>query len=107
MKVLVLFSFEVSLRDWIDSGLYDREISLYEKMSSRFGGQFTLFTYGDEADLETNHSTELFPVVPAYEGRVISRHIWWRWLASFILPLKFSGVFRAADVYKTNQMIKI
>jgi glycosyltransferase involved in cell wall biosynthesis len=105
MKVLVLFSFEVSLRDWIDSGLYDREISLYEKMSSRFGGQFTLFTYGDEADLETNHSTELFPVVPAYEGRVISRHIWWRWLASFILPLKFSGVFRAADVYKTNQMM--
>ena len=51
MKVLLLFTYGVSLKLWNKLGLIDREISLYKHLFNK-GVEFKLITYGDNKDLE-------------------------------------------------------
>lgn len=50
-RLVLVFTFSVSLRIWRDSGMLDRELALYRAIAPNYGG-ITLVTYGDSEDEE-------------------------------------------------------
>lgn len=47
--LVVVFTYGVSLRTWLDTGGISRELALYEAMADRYG-KIVLFTYGGPGD---------------------------------------------------------
>ena len=103
MKLLLLFSFEISLQDWIDSGLFDREVELYRKLIHQYPVQVQFLTYGDARDRSSeSHDIGLLPVYesqPRHSVQLI------RLLRTLFLPSALAEHFRGVDIYKTNQMM--
>jgi len=108
MELALFFTRGVSLKTWIESGIFDREKLLYEEHLKR--GNFKKIywlTYGDDdrrlatelkKDGRLHNGIEVVPIPWFFTGRV------GRFLYTFLMPIVHSGVFRRADVYKTNQM---
>ena len=46
MKVIVIFTYGISLKHWVDSGIYDREMLLYQGLEKEHGIEFTFITFG-------------------------------------------------------------
>ena len=52
MKVIVIFTYGISLKHWVDSGIYDREMLLYQSLEKEHGIEFTFITFGDSEDVK-------------------------------------------------------
>ena len=50
MKLLITFTYGVSLQDWYNNGLLSREVSLYKRLSEK-GVRINFLTFGDKKDL--------------------------------------------------------
>jgi glycosyltransferase involved in cell wall biosynthesis len=103
MKTLLLFSFDMSLTEWVRLGLYNREMGLYRNLANEYDVDVDLLTYGmeDDCSFETNRRIN---VIPSYAGRRRPTSVWIRLFASFLLPIRFADEFKSADLYKSNQM---
>lgn len=101
--LLVIFTYDVSLKEWADTGLIGRELILYKKMVEE-GYRVTLLTYGDEGDHDYPHFLQGIEVVPIYEYLKKGKNRWGRFFLSFFIPFKFRRLFKTADIIKTNQM---
>jgi glycosyltransferase involved in cell wall biosynthesis len=84
MKIILFFSWRISLKDWVDKGLFDREIKPYHSLDSN--NIYYFFTYGDSSD-ETISVPQNIVIVPFLR----------RPICSLKLLMK-------ADIYKTNQI---
>ncbi len=111
MTVLgVFFTRGVSLRQWVESGLFDREVLIYHAhLDSGYCTRIYWFTYGtDDANIavELQDSGRLstnIEVVPCarwirFAGRASSA------IYSLLLPLLIGSVVARCHVLKTNQM---
>lgn len=106
----LFFTRGVSLRKWVDCGLFDREVLIYHKhLESGFFSRMFWFTYGDDdgrlaAELHSSgRLSKAIEVVPCprwigHVGRAASA------LYSLVLPLVVRHAARQCDVFKTNQM---
>ncbi len=104
MKILVLFTFDISLKDWQDQGLLDRELLIY-KMLRKKGYKIGLLTYGDNTDLEFKDTLEGIEVFPVYSYLKRPKNKIKRLFQSFAIPFKLAAIFKEYDIYKTNQML--
>lgn len=111
MTVLgVFFTRGVSLQQWVESGLFDREVLIYHvHLDSRFFTKIYWFTYGDDDQIQAKR---------LYESGRLSRKIevvgcprWFRFagrassaLYSLLLPAIAGKQVSHCDVFKTNQM---
>ncbi len=105
MKILVIFTFDISLKNWKDSGLLSREISYYQEMMKNFNLNITFLTFGG---LEDKFIGEEFPgidVIPVYEKFKYSNSKILRAIKSFLIPIFFREEFSKSDVIKTNQLL--
>lgn len=66
MKVLLLFTHGISLNDWHDTGIINREIRFYKKLNERYGFSFIFFTYGDSRDFKYAEKYNWLTIVPIY-----------------------------------------
>jgi glycosyltransferase involved in cell wall biosynthesis len=111
MTVLgMFFTRGVSLRNWVESGLLDREVLIYHAhIDSGYFSRVYWFTYGaDDADIanelhESGRLSKRIEVIPCSRwiclaGRGSSI------LYTFILPIAVGRVAARCDVFKTNQM---
>lgn len=67
MKVLLLFTFGVSLKDWFDSGLLSRELKIYKNLHRKYNVSFVFITYGSKEDLAFVNEYDFIKVIPVYE----------------------------------------
>tara|TARA_B100001996_G_scaffold378098_1_gene361699 strand:+ start:187 stop:1311 length:1125 start_codon:yes stop_codon:yes gene_type:complete len=67
MKVIILFTYGISLSDWENSGLLDREVKLYNFLHDNYGVKFTFITFGDKSDLRFQEKIPNIKIVPLYE----------------------------------------
>lgn len=111
MTVLgVFFTRGVSLRQWVDSGLFDREVLIYlHYLKSGCFDAVVWFTYGatDEKVANELHAQGRLP----YQIQVIPMPTWVRWLGRaaslvyvFIMPILARESLQNCTVFKTNQM---
>lgn len=56
MNVLLFFTFKVSIKDWKNSGILEREIKYYENIKKKHNCSYTFFTYGDLEDKQILNS---------------------------------------------------
>ncbi|MFA4991907.1 MAG: glycosyltransferase family 4 protein [Candidatus Omnitrophota bacterium] len=103
MRVVLIFTYGVSLGEWRRKGLLDREILIYKRLV-REGHEVSFVTYGADDDLLIERDMGGIKVFPVFTRIKKSSLPWVNVLKSFLIPFRFRGVFRGADVIKTNQM---
>jgi glycosyltransferase involved in cell wall biosynthesis len=109
MKMALFFTRGMSLKTWIETGLIDREKSIYEEHIKK--GDLTIiywFTYGNEdkhyaRELKKNgfldHNIEVIRMPRFFNINKIGS-----WLYSLCLPFLKRDILKQCDIYKTNQM---
>jgi glycosyltransferase involved in cell wall biosynthesis len=108
MQLALFFTCGVSLKLWLDSGLFDREKQLYEEHLRR--GHFTKIywlTYGaDDAAIagELRAAGRLHPDIVVLPMARFFPGGWGCLLYSFLMPLLHRRWLKSADIFKTNQM---
>lgn len=103
MRLIVFFTFSMSLKKWADSGLLDREIALYKKLTQE-GIEVSFFTYGDEGEFEFKDKLHPIKIIPAYVKSGAPKNSIFKYFKSLFLPFKHKKALMTADIYKTNQM---
>lgn len=104
MKVLVLFTYEISLKIWDNSGLLDRETKLYKEISKNSDVTYIFLTFGDKKDFEYRNNLVNIEIIPIYDYinksslRVVNI------IKSFFVPLLLKKVFVESDILKSNQL---
>ena len=111
MTVLgVFFTRGVSLQQWVESGLFDREVLIYHvHLDSGFFTKIYWFTYGDDDQILAKRLYESGRLSMKIE--VVGCPPWFRFtgrassaLYSLLLPAIASNQVSHCDVFKTNQM---
>jgi len=107
MKLALFFTRNVSLRLWVDSGLFDREKLIYQEHLHKGNLQKVYWlTYGkDDGAIAEQLKSEghlhqdivLLPMPRLFYGP------FGRLLYSFLMPLIYYRLLRSADILKTNQ----
>jgi glycosyltransferase involved in cell wall biosynthesis len=103
IRLTVFFTFGVSLKDWAESGLLQREVILYKKLQER-GVIVKFITYGDETDRQWQNLLDGIELHPVYERMHRPRIKVVSLLSSLIIPWMFRYELKQSDVYKTNQI---
>jgi glycosyltransferase involved in cell wall biosynthesis len=108
MQLALFFTRGVSLKLWLDTGLFDREKQLYEE-HLRLGHFKKIYwlTYGtDDAAIanELKAAGRLHPDVIVLPMAHFSPGRWGCLLYSFLMPLLHRRWLKSADIFKTNQM---
>ena len=67
MKVLLLFTYNISLKQWFESGILNREIEIYKELNKEYSLEFIFLTYGDETDHNYVKELNFIKVVPLYQ----------------------------------------
>ncbi|MCO4782078.1 MAG: glycosyltransferase [Candidatus Cloacimonetes bacterium] len=102
MKLAFLFTRKISLKTWIDSGLFGREKLIYEKLiEDKFCEQIYWFTYG----VDDYKYQDLLPL----QIEVVSMPSCFQsklgmYLYSFLLPFLYFSRLSSVQMVKTNQM---
>jgi len=108
MKLALFFTRNISLKLWVDSGLFDREKLLYQEHLRRGHLQKVYWlTYGKkDANLakQLNSSGKLDPRIEVLPMSPLFGGYWGTLLYSFLMPLIHFAKLRGCDILKTNQM---
>ena len=103
MRLLLFFTNNVSLNDWAESGIFDREVQLYQKMTQK-GIEVTFLTYGDKKDKEFENILNGIKIKPLYENFYRPKNTIIRSILNLLLPYFFRKTIKKADLLKTNQV---
>ena len=71
MKILLVFTFNTSLKIWHEQGILNRELKVYRDLVDNFGYKITLLTYGNKSDINILKEYELedyFEILPIYSN---------------------------------------
>lgn len=105
MHLVLLFSFEISLEEWSETGILNREVLLYQELGRRYGVTSKFVTYGGQADQEWSRRLGEIQVLPAYETRPSASGRLGRLIRSLVLPWRLDRELGRVDVFKSNQMM--
>ncbi len=103
MKLVLFFTYDISLQTWANSGLLDRELLLYDRLS-KGGTEIIFITYGDEEDILIGAEIPNIKIIPIYSLIKKPQNKFFRFIQSFSIPLYLKNVIKNADLLKTNQM---
>jgi len=102
MRVLFTFTYNVSLSIWDETGIIDRDVSLYKELSKK-NVNITFLTYGNHKDYEYSEllgDIKIFPVSKLIESNIpLLKHI-----KSLLLPFKLKNFLKDIDLIKTGQI---
>ena len=104
MKVILFFTYGISLNDWKESGLLNREIQLYKQLHEKYNIEFAFLTYGDSQDLDTIN-LPFIKIFPIYKYFKKSKNKYINLFKSITIPFKISKELKEFDIFKTNQLL--
>ncbi len=104
VKLLVFFTYGISLKLWSDKGLLERELQLYKALS-KDGVDVVFLTYGNKDDLLFEEYCSPIQILPVYSR--LRKPAWKLFSAfqSFLVPFYFKQTFKDSNILKTNQML--
>ncbi len=102
LKLLVLFSYEISLKNWYDLGILSRELAFYKQIKEK-KNHVTFLTYGEKNDYQYRQNFKDLNVIPV-SYLVKSKFKLVRYLKSLLLPIKLKSLFKNVDIIKSNQI---
>ncbi|MDA7572614.1 glycosyltransferase family 4 protein, partial [bacterium] len=105
VHILLIFTYNVSLADWKETGILDREIRLYKKLNDLYGVKFTFLTFGDDTDLSIDIPYKFINILPIYSVVKQKKGKLTKLLSSFMIPFQIRSLIDNPDVVKTNQLL--
>ncbi len=102
MHVLIVLTYGVSFRDWKETGLLEREMKLYERLSKDKDVHFTFLSFGNSEDINI---VKNFNVIPLYDLIERKKSKFRNFINSFIIPFKVKKLIEQPDIIKTNQLM--
>ncbi len=103
MRVLLTFTYGVSLNDWNDRGIITREISLYKKLNEDNKNKFHFLTFGTDNDYKYSDLLEKIDIIPVFD-RITSRIPKFHFIKSLLLPIRLKKLLNDVDIIKTNHL---
>mgnify|MGYP001372608059 CR=1 FL=1 len=105
MRVIIFFTYGISLKSWKESGLLDREIKLYKFLAKNYDIHFTFVTYGDKEDNAIIQNEKNFKIVPIYQYFQKSNNFFIEFLKSLFYPIRLNKIIGFENsIIKTNQL---
>ena len=107
MKLLLVFTYNTSLKIWDEQGILIRELKLYKKLIKDHGYKITLLTYGNNSDIEilkNNSLDKYFDIIPVYSITKKAKFKILNILKSLYLPIYLHKKNYKFDIVKTNQL---
>ena len=101
--LVVFFSYGVSVREWIESGLFSREVEIYDRLA-KIGVKTIFVTYGNETDNDYLQNYPDLRALPLYSRIKPSSSRWLTVAQSFLIPILFRKELASASLFKTNQV---
>jgi glycosyltransferase involved in cell wall biosynthesis len=102
-KLILFFTFDISLRDWYETGLLQREVKIYNALAEK-GLEISFITYGDSTDHNYQKYISKIKIIPVYEKYKKSKFKIINIIKSFFIPLFFFEKIKYSNIYKTNQI---
>ena len=97
-KITLFFTYNTSLHKWKKSGLFEREIKLYNEIAKKFEVQF--FTYGGLKDLSYQKYIPQIKILPVYSKLAKPKNSYVQLIQSFLLPIYFKNDLKQKDLAK-------
>jgi glycosyltransferase involved in cell wall biosynthesis len=104
MRIILIFTYGISLRNWHETGIYEREMLFYQKLEEKYNISFTFLTYGDKSDEDYFYGFSNSRVLPVYAFINKSRFKKVNLIKSIFIPFKLSKKLNESDLIKTNQL---
>ena len=105
MKVIIFFTYGISLNDWKTSGLLEREIKLYNYLNQKYNVKFVFITYGDATDVDILKNYNHIKVIPIYQYFKKSKYKVVEIIKSFTYSFRLKKVTSLDNsILKTNQL---
>ncbi len=105
MKIILFFTYGISLLNWKNTGLLNREIKFYEELYEKYGVSTIFITFGDSEDLNILKNKDFITVVPIYTLIKYDKNKYIRILRSLMASSKLSALVNEAKIIKTNQLL--
>ena len=102
MNIVVFLTFGVSIKDWKESGLLQREILLYQQISSTSNINFTFITFGDCEDEQYLNGHK---IIPYYKYNKFYKNKYITVFQSLLFTIKLTKLITHPDLIKTNQLL--
>jgi len=102
LKILLVFTYNTSLEIWNNTGIFNREISLYRELIEK-GVDISFLTFGSKKDLEYSKKISDIKIYPVYSS-IRSNIRRFSLIKSGLLPIKLKNLFKNTDIIKTNQL---
>jgi glycosyltransferase involved in cell wall biosynthesis len=67
MHVILVFTYGISLKNWDEAGILDREVAIYKKMNEENNIHFSFVTFGDKEDENYSDLIDNLKIVPIYK----------------------------------------
>jgi glycosyltransferase involved in cell wall biosynthesis len=103
LKIVLFFTFDISLSNWAKSGLLDREIILYKNLIKK-GAEVIFITYGGLEDYEYQTNLGGIKIIPFYSIVKKPKSIIMAYVYSLFIPFYLRKELKDVDILKTNQM---
>lgn len=104
MKILLFFTYNTSLLDWEIAGFIQREAIYINKLVKEKNCKITLFTYGDERDVDIAKKYFDCEVIPIYKYKKKFKNKYLNFLNSILFPIFLINHASKYDILKTNQL---
>tara|TARA_Y100000389_G_scaffold43936_1_gene38675 strand:+ start:24611 stop:25759 length:1149 start_codon:yes stop_codon:yes gene_type:complete len=105
VNILILFTYGMSFKAWDESGLLDREIKIYNKISELHDINYTFLTFGDSKDLQYGDLLTNASIYPIYNTYKFFNNKIIRFLYSFYISYSLRKEFANINLIKTNQLM--
>jgi len=103
MKILLIKTFPLSLYDWNNIGIIDRELELFKYLSNKNNLDYTLGTYGNISDLKFSDKCKPIKILPFFKNNQKINNVFFKYLYSFFVPFLLSRQIKKFKIIQSNQ----
>ena len=105
MKVAIFLTYGYSFETWQESGVLERELKIYKKISDAYDVHFTFITYGNNSDFKFNIDINSSEVIPIYSLIKYSKFKILNYIRSFLVPFKLRSKLNEFDILHQHQLL--
>ena len=104
MKILIFKTFPLSLKDWDELGLIERELDLFKYLFKKNEIEFSILTYGNEKDKLFQTKSNPIKIYPTIKNKFLKKNILFKYIYSLFIPFIHKTELKKYDIYQSNQL---
>ena len=103
MHIILFFTYKVGIRDWLESGIFKREVQLYKELVNK-GYEITFVTYDKDSYSELLGESGIIHL-PLFRDINEPKSKFMYFVKSLLVVYRSHKIFDNADIFKTNQLL--